>query len=207
MADAVVDLSSAHVVAELKQMLRGERVQIAFWVPTAGEACTPANMATLLAEGFRSPYAHIEVWLGEKVAFGTTGGVAGGCLHAHHLYTEYTYDLVLLPGVACSDRMVDILVDAWASHVKYNAHVWRFVLPHEWLLRDYDANDTRTWTHGVTCSQFVLLFLRRCARAGLVQPLPECRNSSTCLPSHIMALLRAHVRPFAITRFEPLPKK
>jgi len=84
------------------------------------------------------------------------------------------------------------------SRATYCIPYARFALP-SFLVHDL-GDDPATWDH-LYCSQFVLLFLRACARAGVLDlprdrlaPLLAC-NSVQCSPAHIRRLLRLVLCP------------
>lgn len=79
------------------------------------------------------------------------------------------------------------------SRATYEIPYAEFALP-SFLVHDL-GDDPVAWDH-LYCSQFVLLFLRACARAGVLDlprdrlaPLLAC-NSVQCSPAHLRRLLR-----------------
>ena len=209
--DSVLNLANPETVDRLKHIMRKKPVMIAFWIPSKQESQSAKIKTVLLAEAFRSPYAHCELWLASDIAMGTVGGDANGTIQAYEVDKTYEWDIVQI-GI-CSDTLIDELVSIWAAHTPYNARKWRFLLPHQWLVSDhYDAKDTRTWTQGITCSQFILLFLRRCTPLlANFDPAPTLDDfwtcdSSVCLPDHIMAFMRTRVKPFEPNHSKHIPK-
>ena len=202
-----LDLENADTVAQLK-VLPIRKLNIAFYIPTRYEIRQrPLTLWSIfLAEGLTCPYDHCEIWLDDIIAIGTRG-LSRGAVQAELLKPlayDGNYDVVELPNMKYSPEIVDILVNMRNAHAKYHARIWHFLIaPHDWLLRhDYSSSDTRTWTHGITCSQFVILFLKECQLRGFAPSLPSLQDieSSTCLPSHIMEILLATSAPLIISR-------
>jgi len=209
-SENLLDLARPKMVARLKAAMRGKGVCIAFWIPNKVESSSLEIMTVLLAEGFRSPYAHCEIWLDSTIAMGTVGGAGVGTIQAYTVASHYEWDIVQV-GV-CSDAIIDSLVSIWTKHAPYNAHTWRYLLPHQLLVSDhYRPDDTGTWTEGLSCSQFVLLFLKRCApmlanfddKRGS-DGFWEC-DSTTCLPMQLMMFLKGRVRPFGPNHYKHFP--
>jgi len=205
----LLDLARPQTIGRLKAVMRGKQVCVAFWIPNRAEASSLQIMTVLLAEGFSSPYAHCEIWLDSTIAMGTVGGAGVGTIQAYDVNSHYEWDIVQV-GI-CSDALIDSLVSIWEKHAPYNAHKWRYLLPHQLLVTDhYRANDTRTWTEGISCSQFVLLFLKRCA--PILEKFDGTRgsdgfwecDSTTCLPMQLMMFLKGRVRPFGPNHYKHL---
>jgi hypothetical protein len=199
----VLDLARPKIAARLKSAMRGKSVSVAFWIPNRKETHTLEIMTVLLAEGLKSPYAHCEIWLDETIGLGTiaVGQRKEGTIQAYYVDQGYEWDVVKV--CICSDALVDNLLSIWAKHAPYSAHKWRFLLPHQLLVSDhYRAEDTRTWTEGLSCSQFVLLFLKRCAPLLKNFDCKDCNDgfwdcdSLTCLPDQVMTFLKGRIRPF-----------
>jgi hypothetical protein len=197
-----LDLENPVTITKVNKLLLGAKISMAFYIPCDSDFKESGRWniwSVLAAEGFRCPYDHCEVWIGDKVVVGNIGldkgAIKAGFVSERRAHG--TFDLIEVPFLPrCSPQIVDILAQMCNTHVKYQAHPLHFIPPFKWLLslkqKDYDSSDTRTWTRGITCSQFVILFLKECQKQGLVfpeQPLIDTIESSTCLPSHILSLV------------------
>lgn len=87
---------------------------------------------------------------------------------------------------------VEILEDMSTTSATYDIPWMDFLVP-SIFIKDLDL-DPHHWGH-LYCSQFVLLFLRKCRKKNLL-PLPEDRlvyldscKSETCTPTHLKRML------------------
>lgn len=86
--------------------------------------------------------------------------------------------------------------EALNSHAVYSYSIPEFAMPKfilDTIDSDLDCRHPETWDK-LFCSQFVLLFLRRCAVAGILN-IPEAKqqllwsvNSKGCLPSRLQII-------------------
>ena len=204
-----LDLENPRTITKLQKLLLDSPINIAFYIPSQAEfkEFRWKIWSILAVEGLRCPYDHCEVWIGDKVAVGNIG-LDRGAIKAgfvNERLSRGTFDLIKVPFLPpCSPQIIDILVKMCNTHVEYHAHPSHFLLPSKWLMiKDYDSSDTRTWTRGITCSQFVILFLKECQKQGLVspaQPFIDTIESSTCLPSHILSLVTTPLNETMIRR-------
>jgi hypothetical protein len=159
-----------------------------------------------LAQGW-DPLYHAEVWFGEDVV------QLGASSRGVNLYSlprqDGVWEVVRLPFTDPELALrigVDTVRGCQKGGVQYGEHLWQNLdaacrllydgdLADRWGGRaDYDEERPETWTGGVHCSQFVLLFLKRCVRHGAVAPASDPlfllgTHSHTCLPGHLRGLL------------------
>ncbi len=143
---------------------------------------------------------HSEVWF-DDVAFGACCNVLPSirawCVPGDTEYQPEDWSVMELP-VTDELRALVILEDMLASPAPYRISVGECAMPKcmvDAIERDADCMHPEAWK-GVFCSQFVLLFVRRCSREGILQAVPHERHallwsvsSKGCLPSRLRVIL------------------
>ncbi len=142
---------------------------------------------------------HTEVWF-DDVAFGACCNVCPSirawCVPSDVEYKAEEWSCVELP-IADAKRALAILEDMLASPARYYISVCECAMPKcvvDAIERDADCMHPEDW-RGVFCSQFALLFVRRCALEGILnvpqarQPLLWSVSSKACLPSRLRVIL------------------
>jgi hypothetical protein len=165
------------------------------------------QLATISALEFGEPIVHVEIWPGDHVCrLGVVddGVILGSCPPPE----RRSWELVCLP-FNDPKKAWNICIDIMRCHnVVFKYHPW--VIFQHFISRifnpghneldvgvagDYDENDPVSWAGGVHCSQFVLLFLKRCVNENALGIPDEHRDrfmnvyTFTCLPSSLRKLL------------------
>jgi hypothetical protein len=97
-------------------------------------------------------------------------------------------------------RAVEIMTETWNSPARYSLNVRDFILPQRlvnYADPDVDCTKPLQWTT-LFCSQFVLLFMRRCAEEGILSDPNGAlwrMNSRSCTPSHLTGIMRRLLLP------------
>ena len=142
---------------------------------------------------------HTEVWF-DDVAFGACCNVhpsiRAWCVQGTDEDRADEWSYVALP-VVDANRALAILEDMLASPAPYYISVGECAMPKcivDAIERDVDCMHPENW-NGVFCSQFALLFVRRCALEGILdvprkrQALLWSVSSRGCLPSRLRVIL------------------
>ena len=194
-----------HLLSAIQQ--RGGRIYIGFEFYDAKHTDLECDIVRLAQ--FGGNLIHAGVWFGEHVtALAACSRV--GVIMVQSPMNFGKWELVSLPftDIPLAFRIgVDIVLKCSKECIAYNDQRWT-VLNHvlKRLLipgyqaggteSDYNADKPATWTHGVHCSQLVLLFLKRCVLRNALHIPPQHRdkllntNSYTCLPVDLRNLLR-----------------
>lgn len=159
---------------------------------------------------FGGNLVHACVWFGEHVTTLAAGRELGISMIQSPLNFG-KWELVSLPftNVPLALRIgVDIVLKCNKECIIYNDQRWtilrhmmkRLLIPgyqaEANVHSDYDPDKPDTWTHGVHCSQLVLLFLKRCILHNALYTPPQHRekilqtDSYTCLPVDLRKLIR-----------------
>ena len=140
-----------------------------------------------------NPGVHTEVWFNEFRI--STFERRTGCVSVIPLDESIDESDWYLTDIPINDPLqaFRFIEEAMHSPATYNYCVPEFALPKSLLNRidpDLDCQRPHTWKN-LFCSQFALLFLRRCAMAGILDLDAErCRllwsvNSKGCLPARL----------------------
>ena len=142
-------------------------------------------------------HVHAEVWVDDMGFSSGYNGAARSVFQAPRPGPSEPaperWDVFPLP-LASEAAGVDVMLDMWRSEAPYRFNVRDFVLPRAVVDRldpDVDCTRPREWG-SLFCSQFALLYLRRCALAGLLRDpdrLLWALNSRACAPSHLARLM------------------
>lgn len=107
-------------------------------------------------------------------------------------------------------RAIEIMHETWASPARYSLNVRDFILPQRlvnYADPDVDCTQPLQWKT-LFCSQFVLLYLRRCAAEGILSDPNGAlwrMNSRSCAPSHLTGIMRQLLRPQQAKPATPQP--
>lgn len=147
---------------------------------------------------------HTEVWF-DNVAFGACcdvhPSIRAWCVQDTDEYKTEEWSCVELP-IVDDKRALAILEDMLASPAPYYISVGECAMPRcivDAIERDADCMHPEDWK-GVFCSQFALLFVRRCALEGILdvphkrQKLLWSVSSKGCLPSRLRVILNKMMR-------------
>jgi hypothetical protein len=143
-------------------------------------------------------HVHAEVWI-DDMGFSAFGGTGGPCVlgvprPAPGEPVGREWDVFPLR-LADEARAVDIMRETRRSPARYSLNARDFVLPRRLVDAvdpDVDCARPEGWPT-LFCSQFVLLFMRRCAAEGLLRdPAGDLwrMNSRSCAPSHLAGIMR-----------------
>ena len=166
---------------------------------------SPIRLATLKGSGMGdslitafslgNPGVHSEIWF-EKFRVSAFRGLPDRCVLILPFEDFGTpageWHVVDIP-VSDVGLALSFIEEAAACEAHYHYSLPEFGMPKVLLDRlDQDLDCTRpsTWDR-LFCSQFALLFLRRCSLAGVLQVAPERQrmlwgvNSRGCLPSRL----------------------
>jgi hypothetical protein len=177
------------------------RIRVAF---KRGSWVDPDEAAVMLYE-LCAREVHAEVWF-EDVAFVACGNacpsIRAWCLEPDVQQRGHAWECTDLP-ISQPLRALEILDEMRRSPAPYHISVAECALPKRWvdaIESDADCMRPESWT-GVFCSQFALLFVRRCALEGILAAPPArwsllwSVSSKGCLPSRLRVILDAMLRP------------
>ena len=174
-----------------------------------GKWTDPQALPLMLFE--RDSHVHAEVWVDDMGFSAFCNGHAPCVLNLERPAAgrpvpsaeASEWDVFPLP-LTDEARAVDIMREMRRTRAVYSLNVRDFLLPQRAVNAwdpDVDCTKPREW-QTLFCSQFALLYLRRCVTEGLLRD-PErvlwSMNSRSCAPSHLAGLMRrllsAQLRP------------
>lgn len=160
-----------------------------------GRWSSPEQAPLMLLE--MDSHVHAEVWVDDM---GFSSGYNGKARSVYQTPrpgpgspAPEGWDVFPLP-LTSEAQGVDLMRDMWRSQAPYRYSVRDFVLPRALVDRldpDVDCAHPEGWGT-LFCSQFALLYLRRCALAGLLRDPDRLLwglNSRSCAPSHLARLM------------------
>jgi hypothetical protein len=160
-----------------------------------GKWSSPGDASLMLLE--MDSHVHAEVWVDDMGFSSGYNGKARSVFQAPRPGpadpTPKGWDVFPLP-LSDEAPAVDIMRDMWRTEAPYKINARDFVLPRALVDRldpDVDCARPQEW-HSLFCSQFALLYLRRCALEGLLEDPDRILwqlNSRSCAPSHLARLL------------------
>ena len=168
------------------------------------------EIRAISAVQLNDPIVHMNLCLGDNAAFLSAGDDS---VRLYQLPSRFRqWEMCLLPfcDVDLGVRiMIDTAIQCQRCNVNYNSHALQNIehmLCRLWTSDheecdcntqgDYDFDEPDTWKHGVSCSQLVLLVLKRCVKHGAIRIADENpRNefmsiySYTCMPGALYRLI------------------
>jgi hypothetical protein len=155
------------------------------------------EVAIVTAFSLFNPGVHTEIWFDQyRVMAGEGDGPK--CMHMMQAGSEIHREMWHVVDIPITDhaQAFEFIREAMASPAVYGYSITELAMPKcilDTIDTDLDCCHPETWDR-LFCSQFALLFLRRCAVAGILsvtrakQRLLWSVNSKGCLPSRLQII-------------------
>ena len=168
------------------------------------------EIRAISAVQLNDPIVHMNLCLGENVAFLSAGDDSVGLYQLPSRFRQWDSCRLPFCDVDLGVRIaIDTAIQCQRCNVNYNSHALQNIehmLCRLWMSDhgecdcntqgDYDFDKPDTWKHGVSCSQLVLLVLKRCVTHGAIRIADgDLRNefmsiySYTCMPGALCRLI------------------